>query len=1067
MGLTKAFLDRPTLVFVLLTLIFLGGFMSMRSLPVQQFPNVIQPTVTVTVAYSGAPTTVMRTDIVEPIEDQLAGEPDLYRINSVVQQGIARISASFTITSSISTDLVNVQQAVQAASKELPTTIVPPTIVVNDPAEAVVTTLAVTSTRMNVGQLSMLVVDGIAPAIQQIPGVSLVNEGGTVTPAYEVKADPFKLQADHLTLTDLYNTISTGNLRVPGGYIYGSNRQTSVDIRGDIQTPNSVLDLPLPPSSTAVSPEVTPTAGPTDPWTTGTNVVHVRDVASVEDSYEPQLAFARIHEAPGIFLQVQKTDQASEVTSSEAVVAAIPALEKRFPNVQFQVLNIQAVYTKEQVSEVQHTLLEGILLTGLVMLFFLKKWRHAIVVLIAIPTSLMVAMVAMNLLHETIDTVSLLGMTLAIGILVDDSTVTLENIDRHYDLGETPYNAALRGRSEIGMAAIVITLVDVVVFLPIAFLKSQVGEQLQEFGVVVAISTLSSLFVSFTITPVLAGRWALLSHWKPWWIITAFDNLFERLRGWYATHALNWALRRPRIVIAVCLVSFVGAMTLVPLGFVGSTYIPPEDQGQIYIQAIYPPGWPINKVKTGIFAMERIVDQNPDLRSEASVAGFYNPAFGGTALQPNVAQIVMWLKTARHHSTDWWVAQYKKIAPKILPQAQVTVVPSTSTSGGNQQPVDEIVSDLSGGDPTSYAVKVYQALLHTPGAVSVNSTASALSPQIAVQFDRSKMRALDVNINTAATAAEAAFGGAVATQFVEPLGLEEVQLIYPISDLTNEEQLSSVPVRANNGYIVHLGDFTRFDEEPTPPLIVRVDRSNVVHVNANIAPGYELSGVQNAFMKRVKALHLPSNITVAPAPFGQQDYLHQVLTGLGGSLILSVVLVFLLMVALYNSYNSPFIILFSVPVAAVGALGALYLTHQTLNLFSMIGTILLVGIATKNGILLVDYANTLRNRGLNKIAAIRESARTRFRPIMMTSISIVAANIPLALALEPGSQVRSSLGVVVCGGAMSSLVLTLLLVPVMYMWLAPKHFPKEAHAGNGTEKSPSERAGAIRTTVAE
>ncbi|MBV8637403.1 MAG: efflux RND transporter permease subunit [Candidatus Eremiobacteraeota bacterium] len=459
-------------------------------------------------------------------------------------------------------------------------------------------------------------------------------------------------------------------------------------------------------------------------------------------------------------------------------------------------------------------------------------------------------------------------------------------------------------------------------------------------------------------------------------------------------------------------------------------------------------------MRQGVFALEQVVDRNPDLRSESSLAGFYNPSFGGTAVQNNVGQITMWLKDKRHHPTDWWVNEYKKIAAHVMPQAVVTVVPATATQGGNQQPIDEIVSDTSGGDPTPYALKVYQLLLRTPGATNVNSTASALAPQIALQFDRAKMRALNVGIDAGATAAEAAFGGAIATQFELPLGLEQVQLIYPLSDLNTVEQLNNVPVRSSNGNIVHLGDFSRIDMEPTPPLIVRVDRHDVVHVNGNVAPGYDLSNVQNAFTQKLPSLHLPKNITVQPAPFGQADYMRQVMTGLGGSLILSVVLVFLLMVALYNSYSSPFIILFSVPVAAVGALGALLVTHETLNLFSMIGTILLVGIATKNGILLVDYANTLRERGMNKIAAIRESARTRFRPIMMTSISIVAANIPLALALEPGSSVRSSLGVVVCGGALSSLVLTLVLVPVMYVWLAPKRLTGAVSASsNGAARA--------------
>jgi hydrophobic/amphiphilic exporter-1 (mainly G- bacteria), HAE1 family len=1053
MGLTRVFLQRPTLVFVLLALIFIGGFIALRSLPVQQFPNVVQPTMTINVSYSGAPTTVMNTNIVQPIENQLAGTPDLSRITSVVQAGTARISAIFTLTSNVSTDLVNVQKAVQAAQRQLPTAVQPPTININDPSQAVVVTLEVSSTKMDIGSLSMYVTNSIAPAIQQIPGISLVTAGGTVTPAYEVNANPYKLAAENLTLTDLYNTVSTSNLRAPGGYVYEPNRQTAIDIRGDIQDPNSILDLPISAVTSPAAP-IPATPGQTNPWTTGSTVKRVRDVASVAAGYEPRLAYAQINGTPGVFLQVQKTDTASEVTSSEAVLAALPRLQRQFPTVQFHVLNVQAVFTKQQIDGVMRTLFEGILLTGIVMLFFLAKWRHALVVLVAIPASLLVSLVVMNLLHLTIDTVSLLGMTLAIGILVDDSTVTLENIDRHFEMGETPFNAALRGRSEIGMAAIVITLVDVVVFLPIAFLKSQVGQQLQEFGLVVAISTLTSLFVSFTITPTLAGRWALKSQWKPWRIIEAFTHWFERARNWYAQHLLRWALRRPVVVALGCFLTFAASISMIPLGVVGETYIPPQDRGEIFIQAVYPSGWPIAKVRNGIFALEHVVDGNSDVLNETSVAGFYNAPFGGSVLQTNVAQIHIWLKDRRAHSTGWWVAQYMKIAPGIVPRAQVTVVPVTSTNGSNQQPIDEIVSDVTGGDPTAQAVRVQQLLASTPGTANVNSTASALAPQIALQFDRAKMRALNVNVNTAATAAEASFGGAIATQFETPQGLEQVQLIYPIADQSSTAQLAAVPVRADDGNIVHLGDFTQMSLEPATPLIVRVNRNNVVHVNANVANGYELSNVQNAFVKRLPSLHLPANITVQPAPFGQQDYMNQVLTGLGGSLILSVILVFLLMVALYNSYSSPFIILFSVPVAAVGALGALFITHQTLNLFSMIGTILLVGIATKNGILLVDYANTLRTRGLNKIAAIRESARTRFRPIVMTSISIVAANIPLALALEPGSSVRSSLGVVVCGGALSSLVLTLILVPVMYMWLAPNRLPLiESAASNGASKT--------------
>jgi HAE1 family hydrophobic/amphiphilic exporter-1 len=305
-----------------------------------------------------------------------------------------------------------------------------------------------------------------------------------------------------------------------------------------------------------------------------------------------------------------------------------------------------------------------------------------------------------------------------------------------------------------------------------------------------------------------------------------------------------------------------------------------------------------------------------------------------------------------------------------------------------------------------------------------------------------------VDLGQAAQAAGAAFGGSLATQFETTSGLEQVQVIYPQAYRTSLDQLKSVAIRSSTGGIVYLSDVAHFESTPTAPLVTRTDRRNVVHVNANYAPNSSLSAVESGLMKRLPSLHLPPNIVVRPAPLGQQDFMHQTLVGMGLSMIVSVVLVYLLMVALYNSYLSPFIIIFSVPVAAIGAIGALLLTHRTLNLFSLIGTILLIGIATKNGILLVDYANTLRARGLDKLSAIKQSAHTRFRPIVMTSFSVMAGNVPLALALDPGSASRSSLGIVVIGGVFSSLVLTLLLIPNVYMWVAPRDHPSpngEAH----------------------
>jgi HAE1 family hydrophobic/amphiphilic exporter-1 len=1057
-SLTRLFIKRPTLVFVIIALMSFAGILSTKTIVKELYPNVSQPTVSISVQYNGASVTEMRDNIVQPIEQNLAGTPDLQTFNSVVQQGQARITAIFDINSATATDLALVNKDIQAAEKFLPTNITPPTVNLQDPTQSDVVTLALYSRKLSLSRLALYAVNVIAPQIEQVPGISFVNVGGIVTPAYEVVVDPARLAASNLTLNDVINTLQANNQRVPGGFAYEANRQTTIDIRGDIQDLDTVRNLAIVPAAASggaaaanstggqvrnYNGGMSTLPGVVNPWTASNAVVRIGDVATVTEGYEPRLQYSHISGQAGLFLQVQKASDGSEVDASNNVLRALPLIERQFPEISFRVINVQSKFTQQQIVIVTRTLALAILFTCIAMLFFLRSWRNAIVVCISIPTSLAIAVTAMKLMNLTIDTISLLGMSLVIGILVDDSTVVLENIERHFtQLGESPEDAAVQGREEIGAAAVVITLVDVVVFFPIAFIQGQVGRQIGEFAIVVVISTLTSLFVSFTITPTLAGLWALRSHWKPWGVIDWFGKKFDDTRTWYTQRALPWSFAHGRLVALFCAGTFVLALALVGFGAVGEEFIPRVDRGEVYIQLIYPIGTPINTVQQGTFGLERKLLDTPDTFANTAVAGAYAASFGGFVTQSNVGQVHIWLKDGRVHSTDYWVEQFRNVASRTMPPGvQLAVVPATSTSGGNSQPIDLLVTDLTGGDPTPYAQQVFHLLQTIRGATSVNSTGTQLAPEISIQFDREKAQALGVDLGQAAQAAGAAFGGNLATQFETTSGLEQVQAIYPQSDQTSIDQLKSVAIRSSTGGLVYLSDIARFESTPTAPLITRTDRRNVIHVNANYVPNSSLSAVENSFFKRLPSLHLPPNIVVRPAPLGQQDFMHQTLVGMGLAMIVSVVLAYLLMVALYNSYLSPFIIIFSVPVAAIGAIGALVLTHRTLNLFSLIGTILLIGIATKNGILLVDYANTLRTRGLDKLSAIKESAHTRFRPIIMTSFSVVAGNIPLALALDPGSASRSSLGIVVIGGVLSSLVLTLLLIPNVYMWVAPQEQP--------------------------
>ena len=1083
MRLTQLFVRRPSLVVVLCSLIALAGTISMASLVQQNFPNIDFPSVFVSLSYPGASPTEFRDSIVRPIENAIAGAPNLDHMNSSIQNGQASIAATFSLESNQTTDLVEVQRRVESTRSVLPTDLAPPSVRTFDPGQATVITLSVSSRSLSRAALSAIVTNNLVPELEQIDGISNVGANGTVTPAIEVQVDPQSLSSSGFVLGDVVQAVSNNNLRAPGGLAYGPDRETSIDVRGDITDVASVAKLPLYAAAagstgaasllgpqggtgqrsigngapttgsaatssalagTSLSSATSSTASTSslNPWSVSPRIVRLGDVAHVTDASEVQRTYSYVGDRVSISLGVQKATGASEIAASQNVVDALPRLQAEYPAIDFSILNNQATYTQQQLSAVYHTIAEGIAFTGIVMLFFLRSWRNAIVVLIAIPSSLLTTLFVMRLANFTIDTISLLAMTLCIGILVDDSIVVLENAKRHYEAGEAPKTAALLGRTEMGAAAIVITLVDVVVFLPISFLPGVTGRFLSEFGLVVVVATLTSLAISFTVTPALAGNWSLLSSHRAPRIIEAFTRGFERTRSWYLDHVLEWGLRHPRTVMTGCVVAVLGALSLVPLHVIGFDFIPAIDRGEIFMQLNFPTGTPLATTNAAIADLAQTIAQIPDVQRQTATAGSYQAGFGGSITQGSVGQIHVWLKDNRKHDTFYWANALGQMARKKYARANPVAIPATGTGGGNSQPIDYNIT-ADNDDPNPYANQILTVLQSTPGVTHAVSNASILAPQVDVVFDRERARSLDVDIASAANAIRSAFGGATAAQFFTDLGVKYVQVIYPQRAQNSVDAIKTIPIRTKTGSVTYAGDVSRLVEDPNTPLITRTNRQTVVHVSANIVPGAALSNVQRAFVQRVAALHLPNTVHVIPNARGQQQNLAETVNGLGWALILSFTLVYLLMVALYDSYILPAIIMFAIPVASVGALGSLALANQTLNLFSLIGTVMLIGLVSKNGILLVDFANHRIRNGIDRYTAIRESARERFRPIIMTTMSMIAGMLPIAIALEPGSEVRRSLGIVVIGGLTSSLLLTLVLVPVAFVWLAPRH-PKPA-----------------------
>ena len=631
--------------------------------------------------------------------------------------------------------------------------------------------------------------------------------------------------------------------------------------------PATVANLLLPSTNAAgtTSSSTSTSTASLSPWSVAQQLLHIGDVASVSTGEEPQRSYSTFDGNSGITLSVIKSAGASEVSVADAVLAALPKMTKEYADVTFSVTTDSAAQTEQDINGVMHTLLEGVLLTGIVMVFFLGSWRNAVVVMLAIPTSLGITLGVMKLVGFTLDTISLMAMTLVIGILVDDSIVVLENIERHRARGERPLAAALNGRNEIGLAAVVVTLVDVVVFVPIAFLPGQLGRILNEFGLTVAVATLTSLFTSFTITPALAAHWSLRTLWQAPWFIRAFERGFERVRSFYVHAVLAWSLRRQKLVAGTAVALLAASIALVPLGAIGFEFMPPTDRGQLTVQFTFPAGTAVDTTRARIATVEQyVMTHTPDLASENAIAGGAQSqrAFVNEAM---LGQITVQLTDNRKESTNDYVAQYRRDIPALVPQANVVVIPSTSPGGGIAQPINYVVSTTDNSDPTAAAAHVGAALAATPGATNVTDGAATLVPQVSVEFNRDAARALDVSIGTAASAVRAAFGGDVATTYATNTGIYDVDVIYPQTDRTDVAAIASIAVRADNGSIVHIGDIATLTYAPVAPLISRENRQTVITVGANVAAGYAQSTVESAFKARVAALHLPSDIKVAVA----------------------------------------------------------------------------------------------------------------------------------------------------------------------------------------------------------
>lgn len=1013
MWLTRFAITRPVIIAMATIALFVFGVLSYRALGVSLFPNVAFPVVVVGANYPGASPTEMEKLIIKPIEDQLDGIEHLDKLTATAQDGVARVVVQFKLDTDLNFAATDVQRRVDTARINMPADLDPPWVFKNSSTADPIVTEALSTRTATAAELGDIVNDRIVPELKAVSGVVAVDVRGDARREIHVFPNPGRLVMVDATLGDLFGSIARNNANLPGGRLDSATGETTVSVHADIVQPQDLLALPVAiPGAAGQHPRL-------------------GELASVEDGHVEQRFPAKYNATSAVIVDVQRSAEADEIKTTEKIRAAFKDIAKRYPQIAFSEIEANADYTRASVNGVIHSLLEGILLTAIVMLLFLHAWRNAVVVMIAIPASLLATFIAMRLLGFTVDIISMMGLGLTIGILVDDSIVVLENITRHRDRGESALDAAYNGRTEIGQAAITITLVDVVVFLPIAFLSGIVGKFMKEFGIVIVVATLFSLLVSFTLTPLLAGRWSVKRHstfiprWAAW-----FQWGYERIARWYTARALPWALNHRIPTVAGCFALVVAAIALVPAGFIGSEFIPKTNSGVILGNVTYPIGQPLATTEAGLDRLAAELVKVPAVKSVLTTAGAKPSGFGST-IGGNVGRFTVILDDRRRRETPRAVEEIRKLGWTV-PGARYQA--SVAGGGGTGTP---LAFTLSGPESTLKAAsdKLATFIRAQPGTVNVQTGAENEGPRLNIHIDPARAALIGVSPGDAATAARIAIGGAVATKVRTPSGLVDVRLQLPRGMRSDLGVIKTVRVRSGSGMLVNLADVADFTVSQAPTKIERQSRQRITRVTGGVDEHTTIGKVLTPVQKALATPgFLPSGTKALSA--GDAELFQQTFSSMAFALATSFALVYMLMVVLYGSFVEPFVVMFSVPVAIVGALGGLALRHQSLNLFSLIAIVMLFGLVSKNGILLVDYANQMRRqRNMGVVEAMTTAAATRFRPIVMTTCAMIFGMLPLSLGLTEGAEGRASMGTVLIGGLASSLLLTLVLVPIVYSWI--------------------------------
>lgn len=1011
MTISDIALKRPVGSIVLSLVIILLGFVGYSFLGVRLYPAIDPPIISVRTSYMGASSEIIESQITEPLEKSINGIEGVKSISSQSMVGTSSISVEFEVGSDLEKAANDVRDKVSQAMRSLPQDIdSPPTVSKADANSDPIIYLGIQSAALSDLQLSDYAENVLQEKLQTIPGVSSINIYGQQRPAMRLWFDPAKMAAYGLTASDIDNALTKENVEMPGGKIRGNATELIVKTRGRLFTEHDFNNLIIKQ--------------------TDTQIVRLQDVGEAVIGSQVEESGAMINGSTGLMLVMTPLPGANDIQIADEFYKRLEQIKKTAPKgMELVIVRDKSIFERQAVKDVLETLMIAIILVVLIIFIFFRNWTIALRPLLDIPVSLIGTFFIMYVFGYSVNVLTMLGIVLATGLVVDDGIVVTENIFKKIEQGMDKWKAAFEGTREIFFAVVSTSLTLAIVFIPVIFLEGFTGRLFREFGIVVMSAILISALVSLTLTPVLNVFLGGSNHNSTFYNATEpfFVNSEKKYRRLLVFFIQNRWVVYSVIVLCVLMILTIGRTLKTELA-------PLEDHSNIRTSITAPEG---TEYATSQNIINKIAQINMDSIPQSKyVLARYGGGGGGINSSVNTGFVVNFLTEPSERSVSQQQV-YDKLSKLYNSVADARVIPSQeptiSTSGGRGLPVQFVIQNLDFEKIRSVLPLFLEEAQNSSLFSNVDVDLKFNKPELNITVDRLKANSLGVDTREISNALDLAYSGGRYGYF-----LKNDKQYYIIGQVSREnrsipENISSLYVRSKTGNMVQLDNLVKMQESSNPPVLYHYNRYKSATISANLAPGATLGeGIDK--MKQLGNKLLDESFATALS--GPSRDFSESSSNISFALIFALFLIYLILAAQFESFRDPFIIMLTVPMAIAGALLSLYITHQTLNIFSEIGMILLIGIVTKNGILIVEFANQKRSLGIPKRVAAFEAASARFRPIIMTSLATIFGALPIALALGAGAQSRVSLGIVVVGGLLFSLVLTLFVIPVMYILMS-------------------------------